>query len=106
MVPSAADFKAQFDKSSRGTIVAKLTAFARGEPGDLVTQHRDYGRSFNPNQALNYCEQILDDIEAARVALGDFPPEWIPRYGRWTGGSWAYMDPERDYFAIPPAERE
>jgi hypothetical protein len=99
--PTRADFAAAFAKSPRGTIVAKLAAFAQGEPGDLVTQHRDYGRCFNPNQALSYCGQVLDDIEAARVALGDYPPEWIPRYARWTGGCWAYMDPQRDYFATP-----
>lgn len=101
--PSAEDFATQFNKRPRTGIVAKLTAFARGEPGDLVTQHRDYGQCFDPNQALGYCERLLDDIEAARVALGDFPAEWIPRYGRWTGGSWAYMDPQRDYFATPLA---
>ena len=101
--PSAAEFAAQFNKSPRGAVVAKLAAFARGEPGDLVTQHRDYGSCFDPNRALGYCEQVLDDIEAARVALGDFSPEWIPRYGRWTGGSWAYMEPRRDYFATPLA---
>jgi hypothetical protein len=99
--PTPADFAAALARSPRGTVAAKLAAFAQGEPGDLVTQHRDYGRCFNPNQALGYCEQVLDDVEAARVALGDYPPERIPRYARWTGGCWAYMDPQRDYFATP-----
>ncbi|MBC8868774.1 MAG: hypothetical protein H8E44_05125 [Planctomycetes bacterium] len=101
--PSVADYARQFNQSPRGAILEKLAAFARGEPGDLVTQHRDYGWCFNPNQALNYCEQVLDDIEAARVAAGDFRPGWIPRYGRWPGGSWVYMDPGRDFLASPLA---
>ncbi|MBM4091620.1 MAG: hypothetical protein FJ276_19660 [Planctomycetes bacterium] len=96
--PTVADFAAQFH-GGHAAIVAKLSAFARGEPGDLVSQHRDYGRCFNPDAALSYCEQLLDDIEAARVALGDHPPAWIPRYGRGGHGTWIYLDPPRDYFS-------
>jgi len=97
--PTAADFAAQFNARQGTDAAAKLAAFARGEPGDLVSIHRDYGRCFNPEVALNYVEALLDAIEAGRVALGDHPPEWIPRYARI--GTWVYMDPPRDYFETP-----
>ena len=100
--PSAADFADLFNQAHHTDQVEQLTAFARGEPGNLVNNHRDYGRSFNPGTALQYCELLLDDIEAARVALGDQTPNWIPRYGRGgVLGDAVYMDPERDYYAAP-----
>jgi hypothetical protein len=89
--PTAADFAAQFNQGRHAETVARLAAFAHGEPGDLVSQHRDYGVCFDPGTALGYCEQLLDALESARVALGDHPPEWIPRYARPGNGAWVYM---------------
>ncbi|MFV2067846.1 MAG: hypothetical protein ACC645_12800, partial [Pirellulales bacterium] len=99
--PSAADFAKQFRQTDHTAAVETLAAFAQGEPGNLVSVSEKYGRCFQPRRAMARCEQLLDGIEAARVALGDHPPKWIPRFGR--GGvlrDSVYMAPEKDYYDV------
>ena len=77
--PSAADFAKEFRRTDHAAVVETLTAFAQGEPGDLVSVSEKYGRCFQPRRAMACCGQLLDAIEAARVALGHNPLKWIPR---------------------------
>ena len=57
------------------------------------------GRTFEIGNAISYCETLLTDVENALVALGDLPPERIPRYSRGGASNWVYLDPTRDFFA-------
>ena len=84
-----------------------MAAWAAGKPtSPILGGGAEYGRTFNVGAAINYCEQLLTDIECARVALGDIASEAIPRYHRGGNSNWVYMDPQRNYYATPLMETE
>jgi hypothetical protein len=91
----ASAFKADRGKAAR----EQLAAWAAGKalPG-ILGGAWEYGNTFEIGNAIGHCERLLTDIENARVALRDIPPEQIPRYARGGSNNWAYMEPIRDFY--------
>ncbi len=100
--PTIEQFASNFNADHSKTAREQLAAWAAGKPlSGLVGGNVQYGRTFEIGRAISYCEQLITDIENARVALGDIPPQAIPRYRRGGGRNWVYMEPQRDYYATP-----
>ena len=100
--PTLQDFADYFNADRTSAVRSDLSAWLAGEaaPG-LVGGSDHYGRSFNIQYAISYCEQLINDIECAKAALGDIPADSIPRYSRGGNSNWVYMDPQRNYYATP-----
>jgi hypothetical protein len=97
--PTPADFGNAFAGDPYKGARAQLAAWAEGKPqGGILGGAPEYGHTFEIGNAASYCEQLLTDIENARVALGDLPPSRIPRYYRGGSNDWVYMEPGRDYY--------
>ena len=72
-------------------------------PPSLVSAH---GRSFSISGAIGGCNSLMNNVECARVVLGDLDPETIPRYARRNGpDNWVYLDPPRNFCATPLSGR-
>ena len=101
--PAAADFAEAFQRDPAADARVQIAAWAAGQPraGGLLGSSPQYGRTFEIGNAIRYCELLLSDVENARVALGDLPPEAIPRFQRGGSMNWVYMDPPRDFLATP-----
>ena len=100
--PTADEFAAVVQADHTTMARERLTAWLAGDPAPgLVGSSAHYGRTFNIQTAVSYCEQLISAIECARVALGDVPAEAVPRYARGGNNNWVYMDPPRHYFARP-----
>lgn len=101
--PTLVDFAAAFSTDQAQEARSQLVCWADGKPlpGGLMGTSFAYGKTFEIGNAIRYCEQLLTDIENARVALGDLPLESVPRYQRGGSNNWVYMDPQRDYLATP-----
>ncbi len=102
--PVIDEFAAAFASDPAETARTQISAWADGAPiaGGLLGGSVTYGRTFVIGSAIRYCDQLITDIENARVALGDIPVESIPRYRRGGRNNWVYMQPDRDYLATPP----
>lgn len=99
--PTVEDFAAAFRADHTKEARDRLAAWLAGEPAPgLVGSSDHYGRSFEIQNAITYCEQLLSDIEYAQVAFGDRPVESIPRYARGGNNNWVYMDPGRNFYAV------
>ncbi len=97
--PTPADFGNAFAGDPYKGARAQLAAWADGKPqSGILGGAPEYGHTFEIGNAASYCEQLLTDIENARVALGDLPPSRIPRYHRGGSSDWVYMEPGRDYY--------
>ncbi len=105
--PTANEEAERFRRDLAKVAREQLAAWAEGKPksGILGGSH-EYGRTFEIGNAVSYCETLLSNIESALVALGDLPPERLPRYARGGIWNWTYMEPERDYFATPLAAQK
>jgi hypothetical protein len=98
--PSREEFARSFQSDGARASRERLAAWAAGKPPTvLVSGDRPYGRTFAIRRAIGDCEALLSDIEHARVALGDIPLEHIPRYQRGGEHNWAYIAPQRNFFA-------
>jgi hypothetical protein len=99
--PTVADFAAVYRGDPYQGARAQLAAWAEGRPqSGILGGSYDYGRTFEIGNAITYCGQLLSDLENGLVALGDLPPERIPRYGRGGSSDWVYMDPPRNFQAV------
>ncbi|MBI2298506.1 MAG: hypothetical protein HYU66_06055 [Armatimonadetes bacterium] len=95
---AVAAFGADYAKAAR----EQLAAWAAGKPlGGIRGGGPEYGHTFEIGNAVSYCETLLSDLEMARVALGDLPPDRVPRYARGGASDWVYMEPQRDFYATP-----
>jgi hypothetical protein len=91
-----------FRTARRDDTLSTLRDWLDGKPARrLVRENRDFGRQFNPMQALRLAADLMSDIEAARVALGDLPVESHPRTNPGVWGAWVYAFPDRDLYALP-----
>jgi len=106
--PTLAEFASAFRSDGAKEARAQIAAWVEGKPmaGGILGGSASYGRTFEIGNAIRYCEQLLSNIENARVAVGDAPLESIPRYYRSGSNNWVYMDPQRDYLATPLAATE
>jgi len=103
VAPTLDEFANAFNGDHAKGSRERLAAWLAGEPAKGIVGRSDhYGRTFSLQSAISYCEQMIGDIEDAQVALGDRSPESIPRYARGGNSNWAYMDPERHYYATTP----
>ena len=100
--PAVEEFASVFRADHAAMARERLAGWLAGEPAPgLIESSSHYGRTFNIQNAIGYCEQLLSDIECARVALADLPADAIPRYARGGSRNWVYMAPTRHYFAGP-----
>ena len=101
--PTVEEFAAAFRADGAQEARGQIAAWAVGRPmaGGILGGSAAYGRTFEIGNAIRYGEQLLSDIENARVALGDAPRESIPRYYRGGSSNWVYLEPQRDYEATP-----
>jgi len=95
-----------FRRGAREDALKRLRDWLAGKavPG-LVAESRDYGRQFNPMEAVRLAARLMDEAEAARVALGDLPAEKQPRFSAGTWGAWVYAFPDVDLYNLPRAAR-
>jgi hypothetical protein len=92
----------RFRSSRRDDALNALRDWLAGKPvPGLVSDSRDFGKQFNPMQAVRFAAQLMDDIEAARVALGDLPAEKQPRFSAGIWGAWVYAFPDDDLYNLP-----
>ncbi len=99
--PTSQSFAHSFNADRVQQPRERLAAWLAGKASPGVVGSSDhYGRSFNIQTTISYCEQLLSDIENAQVALGDRPAASIPRYAREGNNNWSYMEPGRNYFAV------
>jgi hypothetical protein len=82
--------------------IRSLQDWLAGKPAEeLVSSSRDFGKQFRPMPAIRLAAALLDDIERARVALGDLPADHLPRYNPGVWGAWVYAFPTQDLYDLP-----
>ncbi len=102
--PTVADFAAAFQADRTKAARDWLAAWAAGKPP--LNKAPEYGQTFDLGAATSHCQRLLADLENAAVALGDLPPERLPRYARGHSSDWVWLDPQRDYYATPLAQAQ
>ena len=91
-----------FRRGPRSEALARLKQWLAGGPAPgLVVESRDFGRQFDPMEAARLAAQLIDDVEAARVALGDLPADRQPRFHPGVWGPWVYAFPDVDLYDLP-----
>jgi hypothetical protein len=85
--------------------ITALDAWQRGEvdgPGRIIASHFRWGVGFNLGAGSRLALDVFDYIQAARAALGDTP---IDNLSIWADREYAYVDPQRDWYATPLQEQ-
>ena len=99
--PTPAEHAGWFTADRRKASREKLTEWTTEKPpAGLLGGSHEYGRTFEIGSAIGHCSGLLTDVEHALAALGDIPPERIPRYARAGSSDWVYMEPGRNYLSL------
>jgi hypothetical protein len=92
----------EFRFARRERQIGSLRDWLAGKPAEeLVGSNRDHGKQFDPMRAIRLAAALMDEIERARVALGDLPADRLPRYDPGVWGAWVYAFPKQDLYDLP-----
>ncbi len=79
-----------------------LQQWEESRSGPLVIDVAEYAsKMLYFYRGNDYAADLLDLIEARRIALGDVPPAILPVYSRATLGNFPYIQPHKDWYDTP-----